>query len=737
MNHREFKTDLVAYFTKSLSAEEIVAFEQHRDSCSLCAAELKTAEQIFLAAEVVASANEALSDDFAAQVMDSLDVEGRSMKAVKRLFSFLLSTTLWVIVFCGLVYLLHKVASQGSGRFAQLLEGNLGIVVMLVSSCLGFILLSGGILRAIKGTGTALRILQPGVAFLTLGLVAVLLRSSTTVFFNYDGNGGPASQVPMTNTSYQDQVFAFRQNIEELTETPGGQALHEHKTRSSGIFESIVDRLEELPGIVASGNPPYLPAQNTEEYRGIVDNGFLTVSQAPLSTFSIDVDTASYSNIRRFLSSNQLPPADAVRIEEMLNYFTYDYPAPTGETPFSITTELSEAPWAANHKLLLVGLQGKRVERENTQGSNLVFLIDTSGSMNSPDKLPLLVNGFKMLTDQLTERDRVAIVAYAGSAGLVLPSTPGSDKATIRQALARLSAGGSTAGGAGLRLAYQVASEQKIENGNNRVVLATDGDFNVGMSSNQELVAYIEQERERGVFLTVLGFGTGNYKDSKMEQLANKGNGNYAYIDSLLEAKKVLVKELSATLFTIAKDVKIQVEFNPAKVQSYRLIGYENRLLAKEDFNDDTKDAGEIGAGHRVTALYEIVPVGAEPVTPLVDALKYQPQQAAPPVASVVSDSNDVLTIKLRYKEPNGFFSKLTEKVVIANEERPRTESSANFRFASAVAEFGMLLRNSPHKGAASFASVLERARSAKGEDVEGYRAEFIRLVEIATLIQR
>ncbi len=392
---------------------------------------------------------------------------------------------------------------------------------------------------------------------------------------------------------------------------------------------------------------------NTEEYGRFEENVFLTAADNPLSTFSIDVDRASYSNVRRFLRDGQRPPRDAVRIEEMVNYFTYDYPQPPAGQPFSITTEVARAPWNEGHRLLLIGLQGRRIKTADLPPNNLVFLIDVSGSMESPDKLPLIKRSLELLVGQLRPQDRVAIVVYAGNAGLVLPSTPGSDKGLISAAIEQLEAGGSTAGGEGINLAYQIAKENFLENGNNRVILATDGDFNVGVTSDGELERLIEQKRRDRIFLTVLGFGTGNIKDSKMELLADKGNGNYAYVDTLAEARKVLVEEMGATLFTIAKDVKVQIEFNPAHVAAYRLIGYENRLLRKEDFNNDAKDAGDIGAGHSVTALYEIVPPGAEVVGQgSVDPLKYQKATAA-------AASPEMLTLKLRYKEPDSERSEL------------------------------------------------------------------------------
>ena len=463
----------------------------------------------------------------------------------------------------------------------------------------------------------------------------------------------------------------------------------------------------------------YNPQFNTEQYNRIYENEFLEAAQNPLSTFSIDVDTASYSNVRRFLNNNQMPPADAVRIEEMINYFTYDYPKPTGEHPFSITTKAAVCPWEPRHELVLVGLQGKTFEAQNIPPSNLVFLMDVSGSMDQPDKLPLLKSSFRLLVNQLRDEERVAIVVYAGNAGLVLESTPGSDKQRILEAIDRLQAGGSTAGGAGIQLAYKIAKENFIKSGNNRVVLATDGDFNVGVSSDGELTRIIEEKRKDGIFLTVLGFGTGNYKDSKMEQLADKGNGNYYYIDTLNEGKKVLVSELGSTLFTIAKDVKIQIEFNPSQVKAYRLVGYENRILAKEDFNDDTKDAGELGAGHTVTAMYEIVPVDSAETFSSVDKLAYQKTEVVP--------SSDLMTVKLRYKDPDGETSKLIQQTVKA--EDVSAEPAGDSQFASVVAEFGLVLRGSKFKGNASYEHVLKAANASKGKDAYGYRAEFIDLV--------
>ncbi|MBY0433886.1 MAG: von Willebrand factor type A domain-containing protein [Cyclobacteriaceae bacterium] len=472
------------------------------------------------------------------------------------------------------------------------------------------------------------------------------------------------------------------------------------------------------------------PQWNTEEYDGIQENIFHGAPQNPLSTFSIDVDAASYSNVRRYIQSGQRPPVDAVRVEEMINYFDYNYKNPENETPFSVYTEISTAPWNEKHKLVHIGLQGKKIPTNNLPASNLVFLIDVSGSMSDPNKLPLLKASFKLLVDQLRAQDRVAIVVYAGAAGLVLPSTSGAEKRTITDALDNLEAGGSTAGGAGIHLAYAVAKENLRPNGNNRVILATDGDFNVGESSNGGMERLIEKKREDGIFLTVLGFGMGNYKDSKMEILADKGNGNYAYIDNILEAQKVLVNEFGGTMFTIAKDVKLQVEFNPARVQAYRLIGYENRALKNEDFNNDKKDAGELGSGHTVTALYEIIPQGVTSEFYKIDELKYQQTSVTKEGAS----SKELMTIKLRYKEPSGNESKLIVHPLM-DRNTLLTDSSEDFRWSASVAAFGMLLRDSEFVKGFTFDDVLQLAQGARGVDKEGHRAEFIRLVKSMGLV--
>ena len=474
---------------------------------------------------------------------------------------------------------------------------------------------------------------------------------------------------------------------------------------------------------------PNLTQHNTEAYDVINENKFLSSKENPLSTFSIDVDNASYTNTRRFINNGSLPPKDAVRIEEFINYFSYDYTQPKGEHPFSINTEIGAAPWNKNHKLVHIGLQGKKYEFNEIEPFNLVFLIDVSGSMSSSNKLPLLKQSYNMLVNKMRPQDRIAIVVYAGAAGVVLPSTSGNDKQTILNAISNLEAGGSTAGGQGIKLAYKIAKENFIENGVNRVLLATDGDFNIGASSDGEMTRLVEENRDSGVYLTVLGFGMGNYKDSKMETIADNGNGNYFYIDNIQESKKVMVDELGSTLYTIAKDVKLQVEFNPNKVQAYRLIGYVNRKLNKEDFNDDKKDAGELGAGHTVTALYEIIPVGVKSeFIKSVDELKYQ----IPTKTKTENFGNELLTVKFRYKKPNETVSKLITYPLKDSEEKNNSE---NFNFSAAVAGFGMILTDSEFKQEIDYATVLHLAYAGKGIDSNGYRTEFIQLVKTAELL--
>ena len=537
------------------------------------------------------------------------------------------------------------------------------------------------------------------------------------------------------------KMSALQQNLEKVVVNAYGQAGARRdmgNSFKSGAPYSLSNSASED---ISTGQGYYKRSENkikedfnTEGYDHITENRFLKVTDNPLSTFSIDVDAASYSNVRRFLNQGQLPPAGAVRIEEMINYFHYEYPQPTNGQPFSINTEISDAPWNKEHKLVLIGLQGKKIPTENLPPSNIVFLIDVSGSMDEPMKLPLVKSSMKMLVDQLREQDKIAMVVYAGAAGLVLPSTSGADKTKIKDAIDKLNAGGSTAGGAGIQLAYKIAKENFAKGGNNRVILCTDGDFNIGASSDDDMERLIEVERKSGVFLTVLGYGMGNYKDGKMQKLADKGNGNHAYIDGLSEAKKVLVNEFGGTLFTIAKDVKLQIEFNPAKVQGYRLIGYENRMLNKEDFNNDKKDAGELGSGHTVTALYEVIPVGVKSsFLENVDSLKYQ-KNIVP--WSKSSHSEEIMTVKFRYKAPDEEISKLIEHPVM-DDKISITKTSDNFRFAASVAEFGMLLRNSEFKSVASFDDVLRLSRKARGNDEEGYRSEFVRLVESAQTLTK
>ena len=466
-----------------------------------------------------------------------------------------------------------------------------------------------------------------------------------------------------------------------------------------------------------------------EAYDFIVENRFVSPLKNPLSTFSIDVDTASYTNVRRFLNDNVMPPPGAVRVEELINYFKYDYAPPEGEHPFSVNMEIARCPWQSRHWLARVGLKGLEIDRQQKPAANLVFLLDVSGSMNSPDKLPLVKSAMKMLLDQLDGDDRVAIAVYAGASGLVLPSTSASDRGTILSALERLSAGGSTNGGDGIRLAYQVAVQNLIQDGVNRVILCTDGDFNVGITNRSDLIDLIQNEARRGVFLSVLGFGTGNLKDATMEQLADKGNGNYGYVDSLQEARKLLVEDALGTLVTIAKDVKIQVDFNPRHVQAYRLIGYENRMLQAEDFRDDRKDAGEIGAGHTVTALYEIVPVGVESPALTVEPSKYQ--QVAVEQAGA---KEEVMTVRLRYKQPEGKDG--IEFHIPAGVPAAESEGSTDFQFAASVAGFGMLLRGSQYSGEADFELIETLARNGIGQSDDSYRDEFLRLVDAAKLLK-
>lgn len=538
---------------------------------------------------------------------------------------------------------------------------------------------------------------------------AEAVRLLSELGYTDGGSAGAPASVKLTKSKQRSEV---RQRIAL------GVAERELKLRGLGYLSDLDDALASQ--------------QSSEEYDALVEHAFRRTLDEALSTFSIDVDTASYANVRRHLMSGALPSAGAVRVEELINYFDYAYAQPSGAAPFSVTTDVLACPWDARRQLVRIGLKGREVHRHERKDSHLVFLIDVSGSMNSPDKLPLVQRSLRLLTEQLDVRDRVSIVVYAGNEGLVLEPTSGRERGAILAAIDELQSGGSTNGGAGIRLAYKTAREHMVEGGVNRVILCTDGDFNVGTTSRDELVKLIEEERKSGVFLSVLGFGTGNLKDSSIEQLADKGNGAYAYIDSVAEARKVLVEQMSGTLETIAKDVKIQVEFNPARVQAWRQIGYENRALAHQDFADDTKDAGEIGAGHTVTALYEIVPVGVPFELPEVGELRYQtPREGAP-----ASFGDEWLHVKLRYKAPDGEVSQLLEQPV-GGAAASWSEAALDARFAAAVAAFGMKLRGSEHVRDLSYAQIEKLATEALGRDERGWRREFIDLVRRAAAIQR
>ncbi len=556
---------------------------------------------------------------------------------------------------------------------------------------------------------------------------ALFMASAVMGAAIFSGCGGPggaasattagadagAAQATMPYNQVQETAAAMDEGF-ALTEGAAAEAADDGGYEGGYEYE----QKNAVSGLSGQYDALYGPEEyQAEEYSYIEENGYKKVADEPLSTFSVDVDTASYGNIRRFIRNGQTIPADAVRIEEMINYFNYDYPEPAGDAPFSVTTEYAPCPWNEKSRLLLIGLQAKEIDFDARPASNLVFLLDVSGSMYSADKLPLVQKAFTMLTENLDERDRVSIVTYAGYESVVLDGVSGTQKAKIAAALDDLEAGGSTAGAAGIERAYELAQKNFIQGGNNRVILATDGDLNVGITSEGALTRLIQKKRESGVHLSVLGVGTGNIKDNKMEALADNGNGNYNYLDSIYEAKKVLVDEMGGTLITVAKDVKIQVEFNPAQVAGYRLVGYENRLLNQEDFDDDRVDAGEIGSGHSVTALYEIIPAGKEAAQP---QLKYQ-------TSGTATGSSELLTVKLRYKAPNGNTSKLLEYPIESAAFQEKL--SENLTFASAVAEFGMLLRDSEFKGSADYDQVIALAESCIGRDTDDYRKEFLELV--------
>lgn len=545
------------------------------------------------------------------------------------------------------------------------------------------------------------------------GNYTIQAQKGETLCFSYIGY--ITKEVKVKSSQINIKLQQDNMELEEVVVTG-------YSTQRKSIVTGAVMSIS-APAVAAYEYHPYY---NGEEYNSISENRFKTAVNEPLSTFSIDVDAASYSNMRRYINQGQMPPSDAIRTEELINYFSYDYGKPTGNEPVKISTETGECPWNNKHRLVRIGIKAKEIADNKLPASNLTFLIDVSGSMYGPTRLELVKSSLKLLINNLREKDRVAIVVYSGSAGEVLPSTPGSDKQKIREALDKLTAGGSTAGGQGIQLAYKIAKNNFIKDGNNRIILCSDGDFNVGVSSKEGLESLIEKERKSGIFLTILGYGMGNYKDDRMQVLAEKGNGNHAYIDNLQEANKVLVNEFGGTMYTVAKDVKLQIEFNPAHVQAYRLIGYESRLLNKEDFNDDTKDAGEMGAGHSVTAFYEVIPVGVESnFTGRVDDLKYQKNEKK--IKSIFSNSEELLTVKLRYKQPDKDVSKKIELPVI---DRGNKTQSSDFKFAAAVAMFGQLLRDSDFKGDATYDKVISLAKTALDNDNQGYRREFIRLAE-------
>ena len=532
----------------------------------------------------------------------------------------------------------------------------------------------------------------------------------------------------VSRTNYYDGTVYYSSDNQTRLETNANMGCDQIDI-STGDLQTSYEYRTNISNGLADVDRNFNSGYYYEQYNEFVENEFENTMGQPVSTFGIDVDGASYSNVRRYLNDNFLPPKNAVKLEELINYFDYDLPEPKGPHPFSITTELGRCPWENENLLMQVAIKGRDIEMHNNYANNLVFLIDVSGSMSDHNKLPLLKKSLKLLVNEMSDKDRIAIVVYAGAAGLSLPSTSGKNKHLIRAAIDNLNAGGSTAGGEGINLAYKTAQESFLENGNNRIILATDGDFNVGISNDYELVELIERQRETGVFLSVLGFGTGNYQDGKMEKLADNGNGNHYYIDNLMEAKKVLVHEMRGTLITIAKDVKLQLEFNPEHVKSYRLLGYENRILAAKDFDDDTKDAGDLGSGHTIVALYEIIPQ-KQAVQPITGLLRYQKRM----INGSITLKDELAMIKFRYKKPSSDKSQLMKKIVLMN--LPQTNTN-NFYFAAAVAEFGLLIRESKFKGGASFKQVIALAKQYKGIDTYGYRAEFIQLVRQAELLMK
>jgi Ca-activated chloride channel family protein len=585
------------------------------------------------------------------------------------------------------------------------------------------------VVRAAGYTPRELRVVLHG-ARVQADVELTAARGTVTVAA-VDSSVGVAASAAATPAQRPEQAIPRSKSVQQGAVTGRVAVMAERAAPAASPPTGVVRmrRTTQIVDATASIRRPREPG-NTEAYDHLPENEFRSPRVTPLSTFSADVDRASYTNVRRFLSSGTLPPVDAVRIEELVNYFPYDDPTPrAGGAPLRITTEVAPAPWNPRHDLVRIALRARDIDLRRAPANNLVFLIDVSGSMQQPTRLPLVKQSLALLVEQMREQDRIAIVVYAGSAGLVLPSTPGSDKQRILATLDRLEAGGSTAGGAGIRLAYDVARQNFVRGGNNRVILCTDGDFNVGASSDGEMVRLIEQRRTEGSYLTILGYGMGNYKDARLEKLSGAGNGNYAYIDDLMEARKMLVKEMGGTLVTVAKDVKLQVEFNPERVQAYRLLGYEDRLLHDEDFTNDAKDAGDVGAGHTVTALYEVVRSDVRLDVPLpgVAPLRYQSR------AATAYPSDELLHVAMRYKAPDGDRSTLVTHPVRVAQRGAR--ASESMRFSSAVAGFGMLLRHSPNAGQLSWRDVIALANGARGADEDGYRAEFVRLAETAAAL--
>ncbi len=727
--HEEYKQLISAYLDDELSSEEKDTVNNHLVDCPACQKYLKELQT--LSSRIKDLKNEALSLDLEARLNNLNRTRTQEPSMHKQTFTSILKTVAPILVVVFLVTLSLQIYIKRG------LQGRLRSSADDIGN--QYSAASKNERKTVPASQQIALANSPQYESYYRDKKYNVDRASMEPSFaakKSDKSKTPSSQVGWTDT-------ATTLRSEELVREDARQrrALLEKEYEADSTKDSLQNNVfsprTKMAGFLQYPYAPIqLQASNTEQYDLINENEFLQVTDNPLSTFSIDVDTASYSNVRRFLDNNQMPPRDAVRIEEMINYFQYNYPQPGWNQPFSITMEHGVCPWNQAHQLVLVGLQGKELTDRQTPPSNLVFLIDVSGSMNEPAKLPLLKESLKMMVAQLRPEERVSIVVYAGNAGLVLDSAPGYNKGLIMAAIDNLQAGGSTAGGQGIQLAYDVAQKNFLQNGNNRVVLATDGDFNVGVSSDSELVQIIEEKRKAGIFLTVLGFGSGNLQDAKMEKLADKGNGNYFYIDTLNEGKKVLVDELGSTLIAIAKDVKIQIEFNPKAVKAYRLLGYENRKLAKEDFNDDTKDAGELGAGHSVTALYEIIPAGSwESSGGNVDPLKYQKQTAHKPL---FGSDKEMMTVKLRYKEPKSETSQLITKVLNqpANTFGQRWfGNSDNLQFASAVVEFGMLLRDSNFKAASSYQNVLQRAQNSSYNDPRGYKNEFISLVQKAATL--